>query len=197
MAVEQIESSYSTEVVINRKNVSIDRKFPPPVVSIISKKKSGKTTFIVKMIQELKKRVYQIGTLKHDTHGFDIDHEGKDTYKHKQAGSDTVAISSPWKVSIIKDVSEEMTLDQIVKSYFMDVDIVITEGYKNANKPQVEIFRSSAHQFPIYQKGDLHPLIAMVSDTKIDMDVPVYNINDVKGVVDLIVKQLLGETRAC
>ncbi|MBF0303552.1 MAG: molybdopterin-guanine dinucleotide biosynthesis protein B [Desulfamplus sp.] len=166
-------------------------KSPPPVISIISKKRSGKTTFIVKLIQTLKNRGYRVGTLKHDTHGFDIDHEGKDTYKHKQAGSDTVVISSPWKISVIKDVCVELTVDNIVASFFMDVDIVITEGYKKANKPQIEIFRSSAHQFPIYSKGETTPLVAMASDIKIDMDVPVYNINDVKGVADLIENRFL------
>lgn len=89
----------------------------------------------------MKTRGYKVGTLKHDIHNFDIDHEGKDTYKHKQAGSDTVVISSPWRVAVIKDVDEEQTVDQLVASYFMDMDIVITEGYKNANKPQIEIFR--------------------------------------------------------
>ncbi|MBF0469063.1 MAG: molybdopterin-guanine dinucleotide biosynthesis protein B [Desulfamplus sp.] len=164
----------------------------PPVISIISKKRSGKTTFIVKLIPELKKRGYRVGTLKHDTHGFEIDHEGKDTYKHKQAGSETVVISSPWKISVIKDVSEELTVDEIIQNYFTDMDIVITEGYKNAGKPQIEIFRSSAHTSLIYRKGEQHPLIAVASDTKLDMDVPVYDINDIRGMADLIEKSFFS-----
>ncbi len=164
------------------------KKSIPPVISIISKKRAGKTTFIVKLIQEMKKRGYRVGTLKHDTHGFDIDHEGKDTYKHKQAGSETVVISSPWKISLIKDVSEEMTVDTLVSSYFMDVDIVITEGYKSANKPQIEIFRSSAHESPLYRKGEVTPLIAMASDINIETDVPLYDINDIGSVAELIEK---------
>ncbi|MBF0202719.1 MAG: molybdopterin-guanine dinucleotide biosynthesis protein B [Desulfamplus sp.] len=168
----------------------------PPVISIISKKNSGKTTFIIKLIPELKKRGYRVGTLKHDTHGFDIDHEGKDTYKHKQAGSDIVAISSPWKISVIKDVSEELSIDRLVQEYFMDVDIVITEGYKRAGKPQIEIFRSSAHKFPFYKKGEPCPLIAMASDISIDMDdVPIYDINDIMGIADLIEKTFLKDSR--
>ncbi|MBF0233154.1 MAG: molybdopterin-guanine dinucleotide biosynthesis protein B [Desulfamplus sp.] len=163
----------------------------PPVISIISKKRSGKTTFIVKLIPELKRRGYRVGTLKHDTHGFDIDHEGKDTYKHKQAGSETVVISSPWKISVIKDVRQELTVDEILESYFKDMDIVITEGYKNANKPQIEIFRSSAHTSPIYRKGEKNSLMAVASDIVLDMDVPVYDINDIRGVADLIEKILL------
>lgn len=168
-----------------------NNKGTPPVISIISKKRAGKTTFIVKLIPELKKRGYRVGTLKHDTHGFEIDHEGKDTYKHKQAGSDTVVISSPWKISVIKDVGQELSIDHILESYFMDVDIVVTEGYKNANKPQIEIFRSSAHKLPIYQNGEQNPLIAMASDIALDMNVPVYDINDIIGLANLIEKRFL------
>ena len=105
---------------------------PIPILSVVSKKNCGKTTLLEKLIPELKRRGYRVGTLKHDIHGFDIDHEGKDTFRHKAAGADTVAISCPWKVSIIKDVSEELTPEQLVEQYFEEVDIVLTEGYKQA-----------------------------------------------------------------
>ncbi|MBF0241078.1 MAG: molybdopterin-guanine dinucleotide biosynthesis protein B [Desulfamplus sp.] len=163
----------------------------PPIISIVSKKRAGKTTLIVKLIPELKNRGYRVGTLKHDTHGFDIDHEGKDTYKHKEAGSDTVVISSPWKISIIKDVSQEMSVDEVLKSYFLDVDIVITEGYKKANKLQIEVFRKGAHEYPMYKKGDKSTTIAIASDTPLDVDIPIYNINDIKAIADLIESKLL------
>ena len=84
---------------------------PIPVISIVSKKNCGKTTLLEKLIPELKRRGYRIGILKHDIHGFDIDHEGKDSFRHKAAGAEIVAISCPWKLSVIKDVQEEMTPD--------------------------------------------------------------------------------------
>lgn len=111
----------------------------PPVISIVSKKRSGKTTLLEKLIPELKRRGYRVGTVKHDTHGFDIDHEGKDTWRHKQAGAEAVVISSPWKISVIKDVAEEAGLGQIVATQLSDMDIVLTEGYKSAGMPQVEV----------------------------------------------------------
>jgi molybdopterin-guanine dinucleotide biosynthesis protein B len=122
----------------------------PPIVSIISKKGSGKTTLLEKLIPELGARGYRVGTVKHDIHGFDIDHEGKDTWRHKQCGAATVAISSPWKLSLIKDVEQEATLDDIVRAYFDDLDLVLTEGYKRAEKPQVEVFRSTVHRRPMH-----------------------------------------------
>ncbi|SMC52824.1 molybdopterin guanine dinucleotide biosynthesis accessory protein MobB [Desulfocicer vacuolatum DSM 3385] len=165
----------------------MNKKTPPPVVSIISKKNSGKTTFLVKLIPELKKKGYTVGTLKHDVHGFDIDHEGKDTWKHKQAGSDVVVISCPWKVSLIKDVAKELSIDELVENFFMDADIVITEGYKRADKPKIELFRKGAHADPIYTGGEESSLIAMISDIEVDIDVPLFHIDDITGVADFII----------
>jgi len=164
---------------------------PPPVVSIISKKNSGKTTLLVKLIPELKKRGYTVGTLKHDVHGFDIDHEGKDTWKHKQAGSDVVVISCPWKVSLIKDVAKELSIDELVDNFFMDADIVITEGYKQASKPKIELFRKGAHDAPLYTSSEGSSLIAMISDIDVDIDVPVLHIDDITGIADFIINTFL------
>ncbi len=163
----------------------------PPIVSIVSKKNSGKTTLITKLIPELKRREYRVGTVKHDTHGFDIDHEGKDTWRHKKSGAQTVVISSPWKISVIKDVDEEMQLLQIVQQYFTDMDIVLTEGYIRAAQPQVEVFRSAAHRKPLYVKGEECPLIALMSDVPMDLGVARFDIDDVQSLADFIEMRFL------
>jgi molybdopterin-guanine dinucleotide biosynthesis adapter protein len=160
----------------------------PPIISIVSKKRSGKTTLLEKLIPELSARGYQVGTVKHDIHGFDIDHEGKDTWRHKHSGASTVVISSPWKLSLIKDVDEEVSLDRIVETYFADMDIVLTEGYSRAGKPQVEVFRSEAHQQPLHVKGAPNALIAVMSDVAVDLGVPNYDIDDIGALADFIVQ---------
>ncbi|GAB6146866.1 molybdopterin-guanine dinucleotide biosynthesis protein B [Desulfocicer niacini] len=165
----------------------------PPVVSIVSKKDSGKTTLLVKLIPELKKRGYTVGTLKHDTHGFDIDHEGKDTWRHKKAGSDVVVISCPWKISLIKDVEKELSIDELVENFFMDTDIVITEGYKRADKPKIELFRKAAHSSPVYSSSKNSTLIAMISDVDMDIDVPLFHIDNIIGIADFIEITFLGK----
>ena len=164
---------------------------PIPVISIVSKKNCGKTTLLEKLIPELKRRGYRVGILKHDIHGFDIDHEGKDTFRHKAAGADIVAISCPWKLSVIKDVQEEMTPEQIVKQYFEDVDIVITEGYKRSGLPQIEIFRRDAHHQPLNSRGQNRRLVAFVSDVPLDLGVPHIDLNDVDTLADLIENKFL------
>ena len=158
----------------------------PAVISIVSKKRSGKTTLIEKLIQELKRKGYRVGTVKHDTHGFDIDHEGKDSWRHKQAGADTVLISSAWKISLIKDVVKEVSLDQIVIQHFSDMDIVITEGYQRAGKPQIEVFRSAAHKTPLHKKEEKNTLVAVMSDIPLDLDVPQFDINDVQALASFL-----------
>jgi molybdopterin-guanine dinucleotide biosynthesis protein B len=158
----------------------------PPVVSIVSKKRSGKTTLLEKLIPELKSRGYRVGTVKHDTHGFDIDHEGKDTYRHKACGAEAVLISSPWKLSFIKDSKEDLSLSELVSRYMSDLDIVLTEGYKRANMPQVEVFRHAAHQTPLHVKGENNSLIAVLSDVPIDLGVPNLDIDDIHALADLI-----------
>ncbi len=168
----------------------------PPILSIVSKKNSGKTTLLEKLIPELRSRGVRVGTIKHDTHGFEIDHEGKDTWRHKQAGALTVAISSPWKLSLIRDVSQEISLDEIVKIYFEDMDLVLTEGYKRAGKPQVEVHRSAAHRRPLHRKGDPHTLVAVMSDIPLDLGVPNFHIDDVTALADLIIQRFMATPSA-
>lgn len=163
----------------------------PPIISIVSKKRCGKTTLLEKLIPALIEKGYRVGTVKHDTHGFDIDHEGKDTWRHKQCGASTVVISSPWKLSIIKDVAEEASLDQIVATHFTDVDLVLTEGYLRAAKPQVEVVRSAAHAQPLHVQGTPNTLIAVMSDTPVDLGVPNFDLDAIDALGDLIVQNFL------
>jgi molybdopterin-guanine dinucleotide biosynthesis protein B len=163
----------------------------PLVISIVSKKGSGKTTLLEKLIPEFKRRGYRVGTVKHDTHGFNIDHEGKDTYRHKASGAEAVLISSPWKLSFIKDSKEDLALDQLIDKYMADLDIVLTEGYKRANKPQVEVFRSAAHNCPLHVKGEQNTLIAVMSDVPLDLGVPALDIDDVQALADMIEMRFL------
>src|SRR3989304_10168370 len=98
-----------------------------PIISIVGKSDVGKTTLIEKLIPELKNRGYRVATIKHDVHGFDMDIEGKDSWRHKKAGADTVIISSPAKVGIVKDVERDLMLEELRGRYIQNVDIIISE----------------------------------------------------------------------
>ncbi len=116
-----------------------------PIISIVGKSDSGKTNFLEVIIPKLKEKGLRVGTIKHDVHGFDIDKPGKDTWRHKQAGADLVLISSPYKISLIKDVDKDSKLDELREKYIDDVDLVLTEGYKSGDKAKIEIFRPEKH----------------------------------------------------
>ncbi len=160
----------------------------PPVISVVGKSGAGKTVFLEKLIAELKGRGIRVGTVKHDVHGFEIDQPGKDSWRHAQAGSDTVVIASPRRVALIKRVEEEMPIDQIVQSYLRDVDLVITEGYKSGHKMKIEVSRSERTQQLVSPPEDL---IAVVANQSFDLDVPQFGLEDIQGVADLIAERFL------
>ena len=143
----------------------------------------GKTLLIENLIKELKNRGYNIATIKHDVHGFDIDKKGKDTYKHREAGAETVAISSKNRFAIIKEVNEEIELNDIIK-LLLDKDIILVEGYKNSNLRKIEIYRSGISDKIITPR---EKLIAVASDINLNLkDIKVVDKNSIKKLADLI-----------
>ncbi len=160
-----------------------------PIISIVGKSDSGKTTLIERLVPELTKRGYRVATVKHDIHGFEVDREGKDSWRHKQAGAHTVVISSPQKVALIRDVENDLTLSELREKLIQDVDLILSEGYKKDVQPKIEIFRKEKHNELLCTKED--NLIAIVSDKKFDVGVPCFSLNDIKGVADFIEAEFL------
>lgn len=161
----------------------------PPVLSIVGKSESGKTTLIEKLIPELKRRGYRIGIVKHTHHGFDMDRQGKDSYRHRQAGADTVMIASPGQIAMIKDVPGQSLADLI--PFFHDMDLLITEGFKSDKAPKIEVFRAQRHRYPACLEDDT--LVAMVSDTPVDVAVPRFATADIQAIAEFIVTNYLPD----
>ncbi len=161
-----------------------------PLVCVVGRSDAGKTTFIEKLLPELSKRGLKVGTIKHDVHGFDIDRPGKDSWRHKQAGAQATIISSPTKLALVMDTNHDHHLDEL-QYYFNGMDLILTEGYKRETKPKIEIFRPEAHPEPLC-RGDKN-LIALVSDTVIDLGVPRFNLDDAAGVASFLKEEFIGE----
>jgi molybdopterin-guanine dinucleotide biosynthesis protein B len=159
----------------------------PPVLSIVGKSESGKTTLIEKLIPVLKLRGYRIGIVKHAHHGFDMDREGKDSYRHRQAGADTVMIASPGQMALVKNMPGE-SIDDVLP-YFEDMDLLITEGFKRDKAPKIEVFRAERHRQPACLKDD--DLVAMVSETPFNITVPQFTPGDTAAIVEFIVANFL------
>ncbi|UCD71636.1 MAG: molybdopterin-guanine dinucleotide biosynthesis protein B [Syntrophobacterales bacterium] len=160
-----------------------------PIISIVGKSNSGKTTLIEKIVPELMRRGYRVTTVKHDFHGFEIDKEGKDSWRHKRAGAHGVIISSPQKVALIRDVDRDMSLEELRDSFGGDADLILSEGFKSDVQPKVEVFRKEEHGELLCTKED--NLVAIASNRPFDIGIPCLDIDDVKGIVDLIESKFL------
>ncbi|HHL39271.1 MAG TPA: molybdopterin-guanine dinucleotide biosynthesis protein B [Deltaproteobacteria bacterium] len=165
-----------------------------PVVAIVGVSGSGKTTLVEKVVAELTERGYRVGTLKHDVHGFDMDCEGKDSWRHKQAGAEAVVLSAPGKVALIKDVDGDLAPRLLASTYHSDMDIVIAEGFKRAPIPKIEVIRKACSMKPVCAKD--RNLIAYVSDIRLRGRIPRYDLDDGGGVADLIEERFLSGPEA-
>ncbi len=156
----------------------------PPIISVIGKSKSGKTTLIEKLIQELTSRGYRVATVKHTPQGVSFDETGKDSWRHIQAGSEATAVSSPDKIVMVKPVAQDATLDEIARLLGEDYDIILTEGFKRGNAPKIEVHRKKAG---LLFKG-IRKLMAIVTDEPLETKTRQFSPDDVKGLADLLEK---------
>lgn len=147
-----------------------------PVISIIGVSNSGKTTLIVKLVKELKSMGYKIATIKHSHHSFELDTEGKDSWLHTQAGADAVIVTSNNMMGVIRRLTKEVPLIEIINTYLQDMDIIIVEGYKSEDIPKIEVFRTEVST-ELVCKEDKN-LIAVVGDKNPSIGVPFFHIND-------------------
>lgn len=166
----------------------------PAIVSISAKSGTGKTTLVVKLIAELKQRGYRVGAIKHDTHNFSMDREGKDSWRFTEAGADTMMVTSSEKLAIIKQNPErrEPPVRESIERYFSDMDIVLTEGFKKNDFPKIEVHRRERSTRLLYRDDSYDPtLIAVASDSPLQIDVPVFDLNDAVSICDFIEKRFL------
>lgn len=128
----------------------------PPIVCIVGKKKSGKTTTVLKLVAELRQRGYRVMTIKHGHH-FDLDREGTDSYRHRvEGGAERVVLAGPGQFAILGTwpQGEEATPERLAGRYLADADIVVVEGFKGERLPKIEVFRRSAHDTPVWDPRD-------------------------------------------
>ena len=151
-------------------------KFKVPVISVVGRSNSGKTTLIVKLVKELKSRGYKVATIKHSHHHFELDTEGKDSWLHTQAGADAVVVASQNMMGIMRQSSKELPLMEIINTYLQDMDIIVVEGYKTEAIPKIEVFRSEICA-ELVCKDDKN-LIAVVGDKNPGIGIPFFHIDD-------------------
>ena len=159
------------------------------VLGIAGFKNSGKTTLVVRLVAELTRRGYRVSTVKHAHHSFDIDHEGRDSYRHREAGASEVAVVSRYRWALMHELDgtedEEPTLDDILGK-LEPCDLVLVEGYKrNRNHPKIEI-RDVGQDGP--KPIEDPTVIAVAANGAVeDARVPVFDRDDIAGLADFVV----------
>jgi len=160
-----------------------------PVISIVGKGDSGKTTFLEKLIREMTGRGVSVATVKHHVHDYDIDVPGKDSWRHARAGAVTTMVSSPEKFSLIRKVEREFTLPELAGFAFESgCDVLLTEGFKREGVNRVEISRAARSDELLCSSNEM---LALVTDNPslACEGVPVFALDDAAGVADLIAER--------
>ncbi len=161
-----------------------------PILSLAAYSGSGKTTFLERLVKELKTRKYRIAVLKHDGgHDFQVDHEGKDSWRFMKAGADAVILLSNTKTAVMEYFPRkvETVIDDI-----KDVDLILIEGFKFGPYPKLLLYRSDAGKMLALDPKKETPFM-IISDQQDfhHIDCPTYGLNDIKGAADEIERRIL------
>jgi molybdopterin-guanine dinucleotide biosynthesis protein B len=161
---------------------------PAFVVSFVANSSnSGKTTLIEKVVRILKARGFRVAVIKHASKGFELDRPGKDSWRFQQAGADDVVLWGPGRTALIRAVDREPTSDELER--MVDADVVIHEGFKKAAKNRIEVFRQGVSgQKPLCMVDPAY--VALVSDSRFDVPIPFFDLNDAMGVAEFIAKKV-------
>ena len=165
----------------------------PPVIGIAGWSGSGKTTLSTKLIENLAKIGFNVGTLKHAHHKFDIDKPGKDSNNLRKAGAQPIVISSKEKFAIIQENNDgkEKSLHEILEIFakdpFSKCDVIIVEGYKKEDIPKIEVFRREIGK-PFLHKDDA-TIFAIASEEKLFTDIPSFDLNNINSITQFLINK--------
>ena len=158
-----------------------------PLFGVVGWKNSGKTTLMVKLIAAFTARGLNVSAVKHAHHAFDIDHEGRDSYRYRAAGAQSVAISSRARFAIMTELRErpEPTLEELAEA-IEGADLILVEGFKSEKHPKLEVRRLDARDSTPLAPGD-PSIVAIASDCEVERtQLPIFGLDDVEAIADFI-----------
>lgn len=156
---------------------------------IVGWKNSGKTGLMSRLVSEITGRGFTVSTIKHAHHSFDVDHPGKDSYRHRAAGAQEVLLASRNRWALMRELhnEDEPALAQHLAK-LAPVDLVLIEGYKREDHAKIEAFRAETGN-PLIAVNDT-TIRAVASDTTLDLDRPVFDLDDTTAVADFILAEV-------
>jgi molybdopterin-guanine dinucleotide biosynthesis protein B len=156
-----------------------------PILSFVGRSNSGKTTLIERLIPELVRNGYKVATVKHAGHGFDLDTEGKDSWRHKLAGASAVVVMSKSSLAMFADVSDHMKVEEVRDRYLDSTyDLIIAEGWRGEDYPKIVVVRDQIGEVPVSPDG----LLGVVSNKPVETQVPLLDPDDIPAVAALIMR---------
>jgi len=161
-----------------------------PIISIVGKSGVGKTTLLEGLIIDLKRRGYKVAVIKHAGDDFELDKKGKDSWRLSQAGGGVVAVSSPHKLVVMRQMEHDQSPQELSRFIGWDCDLILTEGFKQGNNPKIEVHRKEQGKELLCPPQQL---LAVVTDEPLDVDVPQFSADEVQRLVDLIESRLQAE----
>jgi molybdopterin-guanine dinucleotide biosynthesis protein B len=161
----------------------------PPVVSVVARSGTGKTTVLEGLVPALKARGVRVAVVKHHHHTSSFDTPGKDTFRLADAGADLVVGVSPVQVATFSRQQGSADLDAVIAETCVGYDLVITEGYKRGDYPKIEVHRSARSSELLCTFDEM---LALVSDTPWDTEVPQFALDDADGLADFITLTVLA-----
>jgi len=125
---------------------------------------SGKTTLVERLIPALKLRGARVSVIKHAHHKFDIDHPGKDTFRHREAGAFEVVVASDKRLALIREFEQpaKLSVHQLIAELYDGVDWVLVEGFKDSDLQKIEVWRPASHKPALYHGDDF--IVAIATD---------------------------------
>ena len=163
----------------------------PSVVCVVGRDGSGKTRIIEGIAREMKARGHRVATVARSAEGPALESVTKDAERYASAGSDMIVIGSPDAVTSVRRVDEEASLDELIWTVGEEYDLVLAEGFRESGFPKIEVHRAAVGGGLICRKDEL---LALASDTPVDIDVPQFGLDDAAGLADLIEAKVLPTT---
>lgn len=163
------------------------------VVVVAGYSGSGKTTLVEKLIPVLKSRGLRVSVVKHAHHRLDVDHPGKDTWRHREAGAFEVVAASPQRLVLQREFEKnvELTVHHVLAELYDGVDWVLVEGYRDCDLPKLEVWRAAAGKPPLYPGDPFVAAIATDSPGQLPESTqrPVLGLNQPDAVADWLLGQ--------
>lgn len=164
----------------------------PPLVAFNAPSGTGKTTYLETLIRVLVARGFAVAAVKHDNHGFQMDHPGKDTHRLRSAGASRVAIVNDQELAVYGDVGPTLTVEELAARYLGPVDLVLVEGFRQSGIPKIVYCREGAPRAPYDASAD--EVIAVVGDLQLPGGKPHFSAEDPDALADFL-ETTLGLSR--